>query len=429
MKKLLFFLVTVITLMGSCKKEITEPEVTPAMARDTLYFLMKDVYYWYNLMPSVNRLEYADPYTLLDAMRYKELDRWSFVADYDEFIAEMKGTFVGHGFRIGLDETNKARIAMIYKNAPLYSLGVRRGWIVKEINDVEVAPILLAEDGAAYSELIQPSTEGIINKFLFENPDGAEVTISSAKSSFTINSVILYDTLHLSSGITGHLVFESFIEPSEEELAEAFQYFYNNNVKDLILDLRYNSGGYLTVAQTLSSYIAGNGHTGTAFAKLVYNDKLTYANKTFNFKTTTYPLALQRLFVITSGLTASASEAVINSLTPLLNVYTIGDITNGKPTGMNGWPCGKKYYFWPITFKTVNSLDEGDFFEGFYPDKLTIDDISRDFDNREEECLREAIQYIETGSFSAKGSQDFSRKAQFSEKPEWMNNTFVLRNK
>ncbi len=78
--------------------------LTPALARDTLYAIMNEWYYWNEVMPTVNKDDYPDPYLLMDAMRYKELDRWSFVADYDEFMAEMQGSFVGHGFRIGLDE-------------------------------------------------------------------------------------------------------------------------------------------------------------------------------------------------------------------------------------------------------------------------------------------------------------------------------------
>ncbi len=142
MKKLPFLNILFLTLFASCKKDNVPPDVTvtPAMARDSLYYIMNEWYYWYDLMPTVNKDDYADPYELLDAMRYKELDRWSFVADYDEFMAEMQGTFVGHGFRIGVDDSGNASIAMIYNNSPLYANGVRRGWIVKKINDTDVAP-------------------------------------------------------------------------------------------------------------------------------------------------------------------------------------------------------------------------------------------------------------------------------------------------
>lgn len=429
MKKLLYLLLVMIAILGSCKKEITEPEVTPAMARDSLYFLMKEVYLWYNLMPSVNREDYADPYEILDAMMYKELDRWSFVADYDKFNAQMNGTFVGHGFRVGLDETDKARIALIFKNSTLYAAGVRRGWIIKKINDVDLAPILIAENGAAYTDLIGPGVAGRTNKFLFEKPDGSTVTISDTKFSFTLNSVILSDTLHLKSGITGHLVFESFIVPSENELRQAFKYFAENNIKELIVDLRYNSGGYVYIAQLLASYIAGNGYTATNFASIVYNDKYQDYNETFKFITTSYPMALTKVVFITSRQTISASEDVMNGLSPILNIISIGDTTDGKPVGMLGFPCGKKYIFSPIVSKVVNSLNQGDFYEGFAPDKIVSDDITHDFNNRNEKCLNEAIRYLETGAFSGKGFQEFNRTIQFSEKPAWMNNAFVGRNK
>jgi hypothetical protein len=111
-------------------------------------------------------------------------------------------------------------------------------------------------------------------------------------------------------------------------------------------------------------------------------------------------------------------------------VISVGDTTDGKPVGMNGWPCAKKYYFWPITFKAVNSLNQGDFFDGFAPNKIAVDDITHDFNDKKELCLSEAIRYLETGAFSAKNafgtSPVFRRSVQFSERPSWINNTFVL---
>jgi carboxyl-terminal processing protease len=339
----------------------------------------------------------------------------------------MQGTFVGHGFRIGVDNTGNARIAMIYSKSPLYANGVRRGWILKKINNVDVAPILISGDGAAYSSLIGPGTAGITNIFLFQKPDGTETTFSSTKSSFTVNTVLLYDTLHLKNGVVaGQLVFESFITPSVEELATAFSFFKANNIKDLILDLRYNSGGYLYIAQTLASYIAGDTYQGSVFAKLQYNNKHQDANTTYLFKTTASPLSLPRVVVITTRSTASASEAVMNGLKPFVNVISIGDTTNGKPTGMNGWDIGKKYYMWPVTFKMVNSQNLGEYFDGIFPAKLLPDDITHDFSDRNELCLKEAIHYLETGSVSAKSSPEFKRFPQFSDKPSWMNNAFVL---
>jgi carboxyl-terminal processing protease len=435
MKKLILLALTILLIFSACKKEENNPpiiiddELTDAMARDSLYFLMKQWYYWYNLMPAVVKEDYSDPYELMNAMRYKELDKWSFVADYNEFIAEMQGEFVGHGIRIGLDDELNARIAMIYSRSPLYTEGVRRGWIIKSINGYDIAQILQDGDAVAYNDALGPSTAGITNTFIFGKPDGTEVQISSTKQSFTINSVLLYDTLNLSDGKSaGHLVFESFIQPSPEELDEAFEYFKACNVNDLILDLRYNSGGYLYVAQLLSSYIAGNGlaTSGSVFAILKYNDKNQQYNESFRFESTDWPLSLTRVVVISTRLTASASEAVMNGLKPYLQVISVGDTTYGKPVGMNGWSIGEKYFYWPVTFKMVNNNNEGDYFDGIPPQKIAGDDITHDFDDRNELCLKEAIQYLETGSFSTKGFTPFYRYPNFSEKPSWVTNGLTI---
>jgi carboxyl-terminal processing protease len=432
MKRSFISVLIIISVFSSCKKDpIPAGNVTvEEKARGVLYGLMNYWYYWSDVMPEVDTLDYADPYELMDAMRYKPLDRWSFVEDYDAFVAYYAGSFVGHGFRIGVDAAGKARIVTIYNKSPLYAEGVRRGWIVKSINGYDIAAILISRDASAYSAAIGAAETGVINTFVFVKPTGTETTIVSAKQSFNVNSVLLYDTIRLSTGATaGHLVFDSFIEPSFEELSTAFAFFKQNNVSDLILDLRYNSGGMLNVARDLASYIAGNSKAGTTFVKMKYNRTRQSNDTTYNFKDTAYPLGLSRLAVITSRSTASASEVVINGLKPYMPVVCFGDTTEGKPTGMDIWNYENTYVFAPVTFKDVNSADDGDFFNGFAPAKLVADDITHDFDDRNELCLKEAIKYLETGTVSTKGQYIYKKSIQVSERPEWQNNLFVNFNK
>jgi hypothetical protein len=119
----------------------------------------------------------------------------------------------------------------------------------------------------------------------------------------------------------------------------------------------------------------------------------------------------------------------MNGLKGFVTVVSIGDTTNGKPTGMNGWDIGKKYYFWPVTFKIVNAANQGEYFNGIYPDKLTEDDITHDFDDRNESSLKEAIYYLENGSVSAKGvslKRSFYKSKQFSEKPSWVERGILI---
>jgi carboxyl-terminal processing protease len=431
LNKPLCIAVLFLSFFVSCKKDNVDNSAsgTASMARDSLYYIMNEWYLWYNLMPGVNKADYADPYELLEAMRYKPKDRWSFILNHDEYLAQKYGTFVGHGFRIGVDSLDNARIAMIYDNSDLYSKGVRRGWIVKKVNGTDIAPIIIARDSAAYSNLLGKSEAGITNTFVFQKPDGTEETISSTKSSFEMNTVLLADTLQLSSGMTGHLVFESFFYPAPTELESAFSFFIANDVKDLILDLRYNSGGSLGIAQTLASYIAGNSRVGHDFAILSFNNKHNNENFSVPFLNTSYSLDLQRIVVITSRSTASASEDVINGLRPFVNVVCIGDTTDGKPTGMIEWNITNQYYIYPVMFEVVNDNNEGDFYGGIIPHELAVDDITHDFGDRKELCLKEAINYLETGSVATKGVSTFRRYPQLSEKPEWMNNAFIFKNK
>ncbi len=123
-----------------------------------------------------------------------------------------------HGITLSLDTADVVRVVNLYKNSDLWPKGVRRGWIVKKVNGTDLAPIFInarqTNDWAAYNTLMGPATVGLTNTFLFQKPDGTEVTYSSTKSSFTANSVTAYDVIDLSSGKTGYLCFDAFIDPS-----------------------------------------------------------------------------------------------------------------------------------------------------------------------------------------------------------------------
>jgi C-terminal processing protease CtpA/Prc len=431
MRRLFIFLIALsFFALYSCEKKVDpEPVSDDEKARDTLYYVMNDYYYWYSQMPVVNRLDYPDPYKLLEAMRYKEVDRWSYVEKYDEYLAQSQAIFVGHGIMIGLDQSNKTRIAQIYNKSPMYALGVRRGWIIKKLNGTELAPIFISNDGAAYSALIGPSQAGVTNTFLFETPEGKDSTITTTKTTFIQNSVILYDTLMLKSGITGHLVFDQFQKPSNAELQTAFTFFQQQNVTNLIVDLRYNGGGDITVLQNLASYIAGSANFGKTFLSLKHNNKLTKYNGKFNFPNVSAPLSVSKVIVITTRSTASASEDLINGLKPYTEVKTIGDTTNGKPVGMYGFQYSTSYMFWPISFSLVNSLNQGEFYDGILPEKYVPDDIGFDWNDRREACLKEAIYYLENGSVSAKGTYNYHRSVRFTEGTERLRNAYLIEEK
>jgi carboxyl-terminal processing protease len=406
MKKTVLIIALLIPLLYSCKKE-PDPINTPTTeekARDYLYDLMKVAYLWYKYIPTVKVSDYEGPYDLLEAIRYKPLDKWSRVWTWEQYLAMVEGSFVGHGIRMGLDDDDNVRVVSLYTGSDLWPKGVRRGWIVKSVNGTLLAPIFISGDDAAYNAVMGLSTAGITNDFLFIKPDGTEVTYSSTKASFTINTVSSPTILNLTSGKTGYFAFDSFIEPSVEELNDAFADFKANNITDLIIDLRYNPGGMMDVAEQLASLVMNPADTTKECYGLEYNDLVAASwNITANFIRTESPLGLNRVVFITSRSSASASEVVINSLKPYISVTLVGDTTYGKPTGMDGFgypatPAEGEtydYVFFPVTFEYVNSLGEGRFYDGIPADILAADDITHDFGDPEEASLAAAIAYLE----------------------------------
>ena len=118
-----------------------------------------------------------------------------------------------------------------------------------------------------------------------------------------------------------------------------------------------------------------------------------------SFAAPDFPLDLNRLVVIASGRTASASELLINGLRPFMDVLIVGENTYGKPVGSRPFRYGG-YAISPIILKIVNDNGEGEYYEGFAPDVLVADDLSHNFGDPEEARLKEALQFIETGAFS-----------------------------
>ena len=156
-------------------------------------------------------------------------------------------------------------------------------------------------------------------------------------------------------------------------------YFKNNQINELILDLRYNGGGYLSISADLGTMIVGNSALGSVFTEIIFNDKLSNEDTTFRFsaisssnlsvpKGTVLPkLGLSKVYILATENTASASEYLINGLRGIgVEVIQIGTTTTGKPFGWQAKEnCGTTYS--TIQFKGENAKGYGDFADGFAP--------------------------------------------------------------
>ena len=219
------------------------------------------------------------------------------------------------------------------------------------------------------------------------------------------------------TGDVGYIFFSDHIVPAESELISAVQSL--QGVTDLVLDIRYNGGGYLYIADELAYMIAGASHTTTAsgspalFNQLTYNDKWQSMNVADNFSSTACmpdtsfnctnksalpSLNLGTVYVLTQGDTCSASEAIINGLRGVgVNVKIIGGTTCGKPYGFEPQDnCGVTYF--PIQFKNTNAKGFGDYADGFAPDCAVADDYNHQLGDPAEAQLSTALGMRSTGA-------------------------------
>jgi C-terminal processing protease CtpA/Prc len=196
----------------------------------------------------------------------------------------------------------------------------------------------------------------------------------------------------------GYLMYNGFYPGYESQLNTAFAQLESQGITDLVLDLRYNSGGSIATATRLASMITGQ-FTGQLFAKEQWNDKAQAyfestnpANLRNDFtdelgnNAPINSLNLNKVYVLTSKSTASASELVINGLAPYIDVVQIGDFTTGKNVGSitlydsadfgrNGRNPNHRYAMQPIVLKIVNKDGFGDYLDGLPPDYTLLENL------------------------------------------------------
>lgn len=409
MKKYLILLIFAGII--SCTKD-NDPNITPSdydhQAKIQLTLFMNDYYFWYEQLPEVDINDFETPYELMDGLRYDEYDRWSYVtttAEHDAYYKE--GEYTGFGFGQMLDDDNHFKITYVYNTSPLKAEGVQRGWTLSKINGTEVSI-------DNYNSLMGPDEIGYSAEFTFLDKNNEEHKFSAAKTTITIDPIIHTSIIETSAGKTGYIVFNNFIEPAINALDTTFQNFANENVENCIVDFRYNGGGRMDIAIQLSSLLVGADNWNKVFLNLITNGKPRNNGGTYYFEPQQVNHAFKNVLFITSGNTASASEAVINGLEPYRDVQIIGTETHGKPVGMYSGTYSS-YVFVPICFQLTNSVGFGDYFDGIPVDSEEADDVLHLLGDSNEACLKQAINFIETGSYlpaqkSISGQQILYRK-------------------
>ncbi|MDO6568571.1 S41 family peptidase [Alteromonas sp. 1_MG-2023] len=399
-----------------------------------------DTYLWYDEVPDNNPANYS-VIGYFDQLKTTELtssgtakDNFHFsqdTAEYNELT--QSGVSSGYGFDWEFVASTSPReliVRFTEEDSPAALANVPRGASLVTVNGIDFVNDNTQSGVDAINAALFPDNAGTVTNFEFALVDGSSLAVELTSADITVSPVQNVSVLDLESGKTGYFQFNTFIRTAQDSLIDAFDLFVEENVTELVIDLRYNGGGLLALASQVSYMVAGPSQTNNAiFETTRFNDKSTTTNPVtggtvqatpfysnvidYNAGTLTSTLlpslSLTRVYVITTGSTCSASEAVINALRGIdVEVVQIGSTTCGKPYGF--YPadnCGETYF--TIQFQGVNNKGFGDYADGFMPTttpnfdfELPGCDIDDDFTaalgNPEEGMLAAAIEYSSTGS-------------------------------
>lgn len=401
------FIVSILflSLLYSCNNDNDVLEVPRDIEIQNFIWKGMNLYYlWQQDSPDLsdNRFEnqgqlntylynYSDPKTLFDHLRVDNtIDRFSVLVDDYEYLEKL---FQGVTKNNGMDYTLRYKpgsqteiygvVNYSIPNSDAFAKNITRGTVFDAVNGqsltVDNYRNLMADN--TYTINLANFADGIIT------PNGQSVELK--KSELTENPIYLSKVIKTNNQKVGYLMYNAFTVTYDDQLNQVFEDFKNQDVTDLVLDLRYNGGGSVLTATRLASMITGQ-FNGQIFAKQQWNPKIQAYYETNNpsqlvnnftnliGNTTINSLNLNRVYILTTGGTASASELVINGLKPYINVIQIGTTTIGKNVGSitlydspsfnkAGVSPRHKYAMQPIVIKTINKDGFGDYQNGLVP--------------------------------------------------------------
>ena len=419
MMKILIILILSFLCQG-CQKDEKETEIItidPQICGDqnleniALWDYMNDWYLWNESLDHSTVLSgFSTATKLLNNIREKNpIDRYSFIMPKSKFDdAFINAQAFSYGMPSRLDLLNSALVvSFVFENSPAQLAGISRGDRIIAIAGRNISDAITGNE-LAWEELWENIDKTKEVSFTLKKIDGTLVTKQLLQSAVKTNAVLSTQVIDSVLGNVGYLVYNSFIIPSHEELNQAFKYFNDNNVTELIVDLRYNHGGSSLMSNQLASQIAGENVSGE-----IYNMPTNNANhqsdiQYFNLNGATSHLNLSSVIFITTEESASGSEVLINALKPHVKVKLVGGKTFGKPVGMLVSQLCDEVVL-AITHHNHNSAGEGDFFDGIPVDCPAIDTVVGDWGDMKDPMLAEALHLLENEECSSVKNTDNNR--------------------
>ncbi|MCD8261172.1 MAG: S41 family peptidase [Bacteroides sp.] len=407
-------LITALLFLSSCFQDRRKEFEEEIGANRWIYEVMEDHYFWTEDMPSRSSLNLFASQPDFFSSILVSADKYSTIEELT-YSARTLYSRSNYGFEYAVyTSPYRARVLYVLPGSQAALKGLRRGDWISAVNGTEFSE-------SNYATLIEGAT-GEIHLTLTTYDENSEPgedswTITLSRETIEDNPFLFYTIYTVENRNIGYLVYNKFATGPEDtgnetvylqEMQRIFAQF--QGVDELILDLRYNPGGYVHCAQELASLIAPANHLGEVFVSLRYN--VNHPEETdYRLLQLSENLNLSDLYVITTSTTASASEAVIYGLRPYMNVTVIGATTEGKNVGSQVF-TNDEYSQWilhPITCQVHNSRGESDYSSGITADHGitdTSDLIWYDLGDPEEKLLKYTIEQVIFGNPDDGGDED-----------------------
>ena len=359
---------------------------------------MNDQYLWYDRQGTPNEAATSiDQY--FTSLLYPVVDRYSFSQSTQQFLQFFaQGRRTGYGYTLAWADAAQTilKVRLVEALSPVGLAGLRRGETIVTIDGLMPAQIVAGANAPV-------TTAGIARNFVVRDLAGVQRSFTVNSAEFDLSPVSHATVLTAPNGArVGYIAYQEFIASGALAMGAAINSFRAAGVTEVVLDLRYNGGGSTTQARDLASMLGGSRLSGSAFALYRFNAKYSANNvaQAFTSSLQTLPAAplenLTRLFVITAGGTASASEMVVNGLRPHMPVITIGATSFGKPYGSQPRDaCGTTYS--AVSLEVANGLGEANYANGFVANCPMSDDLTRELGDPAELRIGAALSYITTG--------------------------------
>ncbi|MEZ5680575.1 MAG: S41 family peptidase [Erythrobacter sp.] len=322
------------------------------------------------------------------------------------------GSSAGFGIRLSYDfASSRVYVIEAFENAPAFAQGIDRGTEIIAINGQTTSSLLASGNASAFLSALGPSDAGVTRSLTIRQPGGAQSTVSVTKAEYSLDPMSdTYGAKILDNGGTkvGYINLRTFIvDDASSQLRTAIGQFKAQGVNQVILDLRYNGGGLVSVANTLGDLLGAN-HVGQLFSNTTYRSTKSSNDVRRVFGAESQAIAATKIAVIGTRATASASELVANAYIPYLNdnIALVGGDTYGKPVGQNAFDrsaCDDRLR--AVTFKTDNAAGGGDYYSGLasvMPVTCAAgDDIFTPLGDPSEDSISVALDYLAGRSCTA----------------------------